>query len=795
MDTQGDAFFFAFPTAPGALAAAEEMSGALASRLAQVRIGLHTGTPLVTDEGYVGGDVHRAARIAAAGHGGQVLVSSSTAQLVELELTDLGEHRLKDLSAPERIYQVGEGAFPALKSLYRTNLPIPATAFLGREQELAEVLALLSGEDTRLLTLTGPGGTGKTRLALQAVADASDRYPDGVWWIPLAPLREPELVLETAAQVVGSRDGLAEHISDKSMLCLFDNFEQVVEAGAELADILSSCPNVDFVVTSRERLRVRGEQTYPVPPLAERDGAVLFSTRARAVDPAFTTSRAVAELCLRLDLLPLALELAAARTALFSPEQLLERLSQRLDLLKGERDADPRQQTLRATIEWSYDLLNEGEQGLFARLSVFAGGCSYEAAEQVADADPDTLQSLLDKSLLRKRESDLRPRYWMLETIREYALDRLGTGRAENKLRRRHAEYFCQLAERVEPELEGPDQAAWLDAVVLELDNIRAALEWSLSGGNPEPGARLASSLDRVWRVRGHPVEGMRWLERALATNAEPPPWLEAKLLKAASGTATDLRDHARTRELTNRRLELARELDDQREVARCLHNLGRVAAMEGDKQQAASLLHESLSLLRELGERTDITLVSLAYGAMEEGDLEQADAFASESLAVARERGDLEQVVTTTQVIGLIRILQGRTTEALEHEREVVELADRLQARDSFRRCCQDLAVILTRQGNLGLAARLLGKAQALREELGDQDIEDVTLTQDFMLVGVVAQLRSSLTDDDWAEAIKIGREADLNALLEDALLEAERAVSGTRDEATTCKRAPIDP
>ena len=231
VDTQGDAFFFAFPTAPGALDAAGEMTEALASGQVQVRIGLHTGTPLLTDEGYVGGDVHRAARIAASGHGGQVLVSASTATLVELELIDLGEHRLKDLSAPERIYQLGDGEFQALKSLYRTNLPVPATPFLGREGELAEVLSLLSREDTRLLTLTGPGGTGKTRLALQAVAEASDRYPDGVWWVPLAPLRDPALVLETAAQVVGSKNGLSEHIADKEMLCLFDNFEHVGGGG------------------------------------------------------------------------------------------------------------------------------------------------------------------------------------------------------------------------------------------------------------------------------------------------------------------------------------------------------------------------------------------------------------------------------------------------------------------------------------------------------------------------------------------------------------------------------------
>ena len=242
VDTQGDAFFFAFPTAPEAVAAADAMTETLALGPIHVRIGLHTGTPLLTEEGYVGGDVHRAARIAAVGHGGQVLVSSTTAPLVEVGLTDLGEHRLKDLTAPERIYQLGEPAFPALNSFYRTNLPIPSTPFLGREAELAEVASLLASTDTRMLTLTGPGGTGKTRLAAQAAGLVSDSYPDGVWWIPLAPLRDPKLVLVTAAQVVGSKNDLAGHIQDKEMLCLFDNFEQVVEAAAGVAELLGLLP-------------------------------------------------------------------------------------------------------------------------------------------------------------------------------------------------------------------------------------------------------------------------------------------------------------------------------------------------------------------------------------------------------------------------------------------------------------------------------------------------------------------------------------------------------------------------
>src|SRR4029450_11673191 len=287
VDTQGDAFFFAFPTAPGALAAASAFTDALASGSVQVRVGLHTGTPLLTDEGYVGDDVHRAARIAASGHGGQVLVSAASAQLVERELRDLGEHRLKDLSAPERIYQLGDGEFPALKSLYRTNLPIPATAFLGREAELADVGSLLAREDVRLLTLTGPGGTGKTRLALEAAALTADSYPQGMYWVPLAPLRDPALVLEEAAQALGVKDGLIEHIGDKELLLLFDNFEQVVEAASGLSELLTSCPKLDFLVTSRELLQLPAEQAYPVPPLSEQDGTALFLTRARAADHVF----------------------------------------------------------------------------------------------------------------------------------------------------------------------------------------------------------------------------------------------------------------------------------------------------------------------------------------------------------------------------------------------------------------------------------------------------------------------------------------------------------------------------
>ncbi|CAN5151340.1 hypothetical protein BH09ACT13_BH09ACT13_12100 [soil metagenome] len=404
VDTQGDAFFFAFPTAPGAVKAAAAFTEALAAGPIEVRVGLHTGTPLLTEEGYVGEDVHFAARVAAASHGGQVVLSSATAELVEPAVTDLGEHRLKDVAEPVSIFQLGDRSFPPLKTISNTNLPRPASSFVGREVELAEVLARIEA-GTRLLTLTGPGGTGKTRLALEVATSLVPDYRAGVFWVGLASLRDPGLVTETIAQTLGAKDSLAEHIGERELLLLLDNLEQVIEVAPELSALLQSCPNLTLLVTSRELLRIQGEVEYSVPPLAEPEAISLFCERSQ-LEP----SEEIAELCARLDSLPLAVELAAARTKALTPDQILERLSQRLDRHTGGRDADPRQLTLRTTIEWSYELLLPTEQQLYARSSVFAGGCTLEAAEEVAEADLDTLQSLVEKSLVRFSNA----RYWML---------------------------------------------------------------------------------------------------------------------------------------------------------------------------------------------------------------------------------------------------------------------------------------------------------------------------------------------------------------------------------------------
>ena len=717
VDTQGDAFFFAFPTAPGAIAAAGVFTEELTSGPIAVRVGLHTGTPLLAEEGYVGDDVHRAARIAAAGHGGQVLVSQATAQLVEAELRDLGEHRLKDLSAPERIYQLGVEDFPALKSLYRTNLPVPATAFLGREAELAEVVGLL--DDARVLTLTGPGGTGKTRLALQAAGAVFEAYPDGIWWVPLAPLRDPALVLATAAQMLGSANGLAEHIQDKSMLCLFDNFEQVVEAAPALAELIGACPNLDVLVTSRERLRVEGEQTYPVPPLAESDGEALFLTRARAIDPAFTPSEAVHELCLRLDELPLAIELAAARTALFSPEQLLAKLSQRLDLLTGSRDADPRQQTLRATIEWSYDLLSEEEQRLFARLAAFLGGCTYDAAEKIAAADPDTLQSLLDKSLLRKRDSALGPRYWMLETIREYAVERLESSGEAEALYRKHAEWLLERGRALEPYLPVPRE--WLDELEEEHDNIRAALDRLPAQDDTKLALELIEAVWRFLATRGHQVEAKRRFEELLGLDSAPTPAL-GHALNASVAFFVDNGDYDTGRRHAERALAIHRQHDDAWGVARSTFMLGYTAIESGDFVAAVPIFEETLLLMTALGHEHYVGLATfnLEWGLNELGEHERAKRLAEENLVRARSIGSKSLEARALESVGGVAHEEGRYDDALSMKRDALRINVELGATHHLFDGLHRVADTHAHAGRSALAATLLSASVTLQDEAG---------------------------------------------------------------------------
>ena len=767
VDTQGDAFFFAFPTAPGALAAAGEMTEALALGQVQVRIGLHTGTPLLTEEGYVGGDVHRAARIAAAGHGGQILVSSSAAQLIEPELVDLGEHRFKDLSASERVYQLGGAQFAPLRSLYHTNLPVPSTSFLGRERELAEVVELLSRGDVRLLTLTGPGGTGKTRLSIQAAAEASDRFPDGIWWVPLASLRDPMLVLSSVAQALGVSeqpgrelvDTLARHLAGKRLTILLDNLEHLLPDVSGAVASLRDMNGPLVLVTSREQLGIQGEQAYPVPPLAERDGVELFTARARAVEPSFTPTEAVGELCARLDDLPLALELAAARTALFSPEQLLERLAERLDLLKAGRDADPRQQTLRSTIAWSYDLLTSAEQELFRRLSVFAGGCTYEAAEQLSDADPDTLQSLLDKSLLRRRDSDVGTRYWMLETIRDYAAEQLESADEGDDQRTRHAEVFLAFAAVAGSDRWSPDQAIWLARLEEEHDNLRLALATLRERNMLEEEGRLALGMERVWFAHGHVREALDNLGRLVEVREELPARERALIMNAYAWGLHWRGDWRAALPIAEEAVAVCEENGEPVLTARCQIVLGVIALELGDQERARSLYESSLAVFHESGDPNLrlAPLVNLGGLAWQRGDYTEAKRLLNEGRSIAAELGP-EALAHVVSNLGVTYTLDGEPDTGLDLFREALPLYG-TAARMEVPYVLDGMAGAYAARGEVERATELVAAADVLRDEFGavsdswERRVREFTLSAAFLdetqLESARAQWRSRDLDD----------------------------------------------
>ncbi len=710
VDTQGDAFFVAFPTAPGAVDAAREALEGLASGPIRVRMGLHTGAPHLTGEGYVGEVVHKGARIAAAGHGGQVLLSKETREAAPADVTDLGEHRLKDFEGPVWIFQLGSERFPPLKTISNTNLPRPGSSFVGREKEVAEVTSLL-GDGARLLTLTGPGGSGKTRLAIEAAVALVAEFKAGVFWVGLAPLRDPALVADTIGTTLGAKDGLADHIGERELLLLLDNLEQVIDAAPDLASLVEACPNLRVMVTSRELLRVRGEVEYPVLPLADPEAVDLFCSRSQ-----LAADDTIADLCRRLDNLPLPIELAAARVGVLSPKQILERLSSRLDLLKGGRDADPRQQTLRATIEWSYDLLTPEEQAAFARLAVFRGGCAIDAAEEVAHADLDTLQSLVDKSLVRHRDD----RFWMLETIREFAAERLEEGGEAEELRRRHAEVFLALAEEAEPDLRR-DSLEWTDRLEREHDNMRAALDWLETSGDTQLRLRLAGALMRFWYLKSHLLEGQGRLEGALHADSSPTA-ARGKALNGAAVMALNLGDIPKARLRAEEALALHRTLGDAWGTAYSGFMVANAFNEGGDQASAQPLLEESIRLFREIGEE-NLALVATSNLALVIGDLgerERERELHGDLLQQARAMGNERLEAGALAELALFARDDGRLGDAESMLKDAIRIEHRRGDVLSVVINLGRLASVLARGGRARAATQLLSSSEALTEGLG---------------------------------------------------------------------------
>jgi len=644
-----------------------------------------------------------------------------------------------------------------------SNLPAQPTPLIGREQEVAAIVTLLLREEARLVTLTGPGGVGKTRLGVQVAAEVSDIFVDGAYYIPLASVGDPVFVVSTIARSLGLKESgsrplsetLIEYLRDRSVLLLLDNFEHVLTAATGIADLLSTCPKLTVLVTSRAVLHIRAEYEFAVPPLAVPDvvatphtealyhyAAVrLFVQRARAVKQDFyltdANASAVARICVRLDGLPLAIELAAARIKLLSPEALLARLHQRLQTLTdGSRDLPERLRTMRDAIAWSYDFLDAGEQVLFARLSVFVGGCTATAAEVVCGAthDPATpvfagLASLVGQSLLQvSGQDDGESRFGMLEIIREYGQERLMASEEMEEIRRRHAAYYMALAEEAEPELQGPDQALWIERIEQEHNNLRAALQWALDSGAQATGLRLAGAVWRFWYKRGYVSEGQEWLEGLLASaangNEQPSASVYIKALHGAGVLAVLQSKYDQATLLYERGLALARQQDDKQSLAEMLHSLGRVAHDQYNYERAIGLYEESLCLRRTIGDKKGIanTLTNLGIVAHEQGNYAKAAVLYEEGLALYRELGDKRSVGICLGNLGLALSDQGEWARGAVLIEENLRLQRELNDKVSIGHALINLGCVALLQGEYERAATLAEESFALQQELGDK-------------------------------------------------------------------------
>jgi predicted ATPase/class 3 adenylate cyclase/Tfp pilus assembly protein PilF len=844
----GDAFQAAFPTAPQALQAALDAQHSLHSEkwpaeTGEVRVcmALHTGTTEERGDDYVGPALNRVARLLSAGHGAQILLSDVTHGLVRdalppgVQLLDMGEHRLKDLIRPEHIFQLVvpglPSEFPPLKTLDNrpNNLPLQPTPFIGREKALAVVAELISRENLRLLTLIGPGGVGKSRMALQVAAEIIDSFADGVFFVDLASTTDPSVVISDIARTVGVKEAgdqslkevLKHHLQDKQMLLLLDNFERVAGAALLVTQLLGSSPHVKVLVTSRVPLKVREEHEYLVPPLAlpdtrpghlptlekltQYEAVKLFIERAQAVKLDFQVTNdnapAVAEICARLDGLPLAIELAAARIRLLPPQAMLTRLQNRLRVLTGgAADLSARQQTLRGAIDWSYDLLSEGEKQLFRRLAAFAGGRTLGAIEAVCDAEGDTsagsvqvleidildgVESLVSKSLLRQEEgTGGEPRFVMLETIHEYSREKLQESGEAEPLRSQHALYFMRLAEEAEPQLEGPNLVEWLNRLEEEHDNLRAALGWALGqevgpedeqqeeADRIELGLRLAGALALFWISHGHYSEGRRWLDRALQRARTKgghalPLSIQAKVIYQAANLAWRQGDNEYAMRLLEEALELYTRLDDKRGMGLSLNYLGVAESNKaGDVTIARRLWEQSLAIFRELGDTDGISrgLNNLGEVARMEGDYEKARNYYEEALALSRRAGNKFGVGITLLNVGQVAQHEGRNDEAAELFKEGLTFAVELGYLHRVAGALGGLAAVAVSRGQAQRAARLYGAEEALREAVGiPLDAPDRVQYEVNLAAG-----RAQLDEATWQEAWEEGRAMSVEQAIE---------------------------
>ncbi len=837
VDTQGDAFLFAFPRATDAVMTAVTAQRAIMAHswpeggTVRVRMGLHTGEPLSADTGYIGMDIHRAARICTAGHGGQILLSDTTCPLIEdglppdVRVRDLGQHRLKDLARPQHLFQVvvdGLPAdFPSLKSLnvLPNNLPVQLTSFIGRKREIAEVKGLLS--TTRLLTLTGAGGAGKTRLAVQVAAEVLEDFSDGVWLVELAALSDPALVPQAIASALGVPEQLGrlldETVTDslrlKSVLLVVDNCEHLLPVVAHRADVLlRGCPDLRVLATSREGLGIPGELTYRVPSLSlpdlqrlpslenltEYEAIRLFIERATFGQPGFAVTNrnalAVAQICHRLDGIPLAIEMAAARVKGLSVEQIASRLDDRFRLLTaGHRTALPRHQTLRATMDWSYDLLPEHERVMLRRLSVFAGGFTLEAAERVCAGEAidtsavlDLLLRLVDKSLVVAEERNGEVRYRLLEMIRQYGRDRLLESGEIDVVRRRHRDWYLELAEQADRLLHGPEQVVWLERVETDHDNLRAALEWSKTAKDGlEAGLRLAGALWWFWVVRVHWSEARGWLEGALSRCSDTAPPSMPKALQGAAYLAWRRGDYARATALCEKGLVLCRELGDRGNHALLLIWLANIASSQQQNDRARALGEESVALAQEISDKWIVTVALSSLGGVARGqrDYERAIALHMESLAVAREAGDLFEIAYQLRMLGTDALRGGHYGQATTYFTESLTLCQEAGNRWTIEECLEGLAGVAAGHGHHERAARLLGAAEVLRKALGRDRSTFEQAAHDQRM----ASSRAGLGDAAFAAAWAEGRAMTLEQAVEYALASGDSALRRGQETSTT--------